>query len=95
MFEQKTGFWVVDQRPKETGQMMLTEEMRTELSSLKKKELKNFVVFGPRGIGKTLFCQAVSGFKGSISSLGTGGTRVDSASAVYLSSVFLLTMSER
>ncbi len=66
MFEQKTGFWVVDQRPKETGQMMLTEEMRTELSSLKKKELKNFVVFGPRGIGKTLFCQAVSGFKGSV-----------------------------
>ena len=24
------------------------------------------MVFGPRGIGKTLFCQAVSGFKGSV-----------------------------
>lgn len=66
MSENKTGFWVVDQRPMRVEQMMFTDEMNRELENLQDNELKRVVIVGSRGIGKTLFAQALAGFQGLV-----------------------------
>ena len=66
MSENKTGFWVVDQRPMQVEQMMFTDEMNRELENLQDNELKRVVIVGSRGIGKTLFAQALAGFQGLV-----------------------------
>ena len=66
MSENKTGLWVVDQRPMRVEQMMFTDEMNRELENLQDNELKRVVIVGSRGIGKTLFAQALAGFQGLV-----------------------------
>ena len=66
MSENKTGFWVVDQRPMRAEQMMFTDEMNRELENLQDNQLKRVVIVGSRGIGKTLFAQALAGFQGLV-----------------------------
>ena len=74
MLENKTGFWVVDQRPMRVGQMMFTEEMNREIEILKDNQVKRVAIIGSRGVGKTLFAQALAGFQSivlKVSELGT------------------------
>ena len=66
MSANKTGFWVVDQRPMQVEQMMFTDEMNRELENLQDNQLKRVVIVGSRGIGKTLFAQALAGFQGLV-----------------------------
>ena len=66
MSANKTGFWVVDQRPMRVEQMMLTDEMNRELENLKNNKLKRMTIIGSRGVGKTLFAQALAGFQGLV-----------------------------
>ncbi len=63
MSENKTGFWVVDQRPMQVEQMMFTDEMNQELKTLKDDQVKRVAIIGARGVGKTLFAQALAGFQ--------------------------------
>jgi ABC-type glutathione transport system ATPase component len=56
MSENKTGFWVVDQRP-------MPDEMNRELKTLKDDQVKRVAIIGARGVGKTLFAQALAGFQ--------------------------------
>ena len=66
MSANKTGLWVVDQRPMQVEQMMFTDEMNRELENLQDNKLKRVTIVGPRGIGKTLFAQALAGFQGPV-----------------------------
>ena len=63
MLENKTGFWVVDQRPMQVEQMMFTDEMNRELKTLKDDQVKRVAIIGARGVGKTLFAQSLAGFQ--------------------------------
>jgi len=63
MSENKTGFWVVDQRPMQVEQMMFTDEMNQELKTLKDDQVKRVAIIGARGVGKTLFAQSLAGFQ--------------------------------
>jgi len=63
MSENKTGFWVVDQRPMQVEQMMFTDEMNRELKTLKDDQVKRVAIIGARGVGKTLFAQSLAGFQ--------------------------------
>ena len=53
MSANKTGLWVVDQRPMQVEQMMFTDEMNRELENLQDNKLKRVTIVGSRGIGKT------------------------------------------
>ena len=66
MSANKTGLWVVDQRPMRVEQMMFTDEMNRELENLQDNKLKRVTIVGSRGIGKTLFAQALAGFQGLV-----------------------------
>ena len=66
MSANKTGLWVVDQRPMRVEQMMFTDEMNRELENLQDNKLKRVTIVGSRGIGKTLFAQALAGFQGPV-----------------------------
>ena len=66
MSANKTGLWVVDQRPMQVEQMMFTDEMNRELENLQDNKLKRVAIIGSRGIGKTLFAQALAGFQGPV-----------------------------
>ena len=66
MSANKTGLWVVDQRPMRVEQMMFTDEMNRELENLQDNKLKRVTIVGSRGIGKTLFAQAFAGFQGLV-----------------------------
>ena len=66
MSASKTGLWVVDQRPMRVEQMMFTDEMNRELENLQDNKLKRVTIVGSRGIGKTLFAQALAGFQGLV-----------------------------
>ena len=66
MSANKTGLWVVDQRPMQVEQMMFTDEMNRELENLQDNKLKRVAIIGSRGIGKTLFAQALAGFQGLV-----------------------------
>ena len=66
MSASKTGLWVVDQRPMRVEQMMFTDEMNRELENLQDNKLKRVTIVGSRGIGKTLFAQALAGFQGPV-----------------------------
>ena len=63
MSANKTGLWVVDQRPMRVEQMMFTDEMNRELENLQDNKLKRVAIIVSRGIGKTLFAQALAGFQ--------------------------------
>ena len=67
MSANKTGLWVVDQRPMRVEQMMFTDEMNRELENLQDNKLRRVAIIGSRGIGKTLFAQALAGFQGQCS----------------------------
>ena len=66
MSASKTGLWVVDQRPMRVEQMMFTDEMNRELENLQDNKLKRVTIVGSRGIGKTLFAQALADFQGLV-----------------------------
>ena len=66
MSANKTGLWVVDQRPMQVEQMMFTDEMNRELENLQDNKLRRVAIIGSRGIGKTLFAQALADFQGPV-----------------------------
>ena len=61
MSANKTGLWVVDQRPMRVEQMM-----NRELENLQDNKLMRVAIIGSRVIGKTLFAHALAGFQGPV-----------------------------
>jgi ABC-type glutathione transport system ATPase component len=102
MSENKTGFWVVDQRPMQVEQMMFTDEMNQELKTLKDDQVKRVAIIGARGVGKTLFAQALAGFQSIVLKVSElGSVQIPSSEIIILkgvdqqSKVEVLKISER
>jgi ABC-type glutathione transport system ATPase component len=102
MSENKTGFWVVDQRPMQVEQMMFTDEMNRELKTLKDDQVKRVAIIGARGVGKTLFAQALAGFQSIVLKVSElGSVQIPSSEIIILkgvdqqSKVEVLKISER
>ena len=102
MSEKKTGFWVVDQRPMQVEQMMFTDEMNQELKTLKDDQVKRVAIIGARGVGKTLFAQALAGFQSIVLKVSElGSVQIPSSEIIILkgvdqqSKVEVLKISER
>ena len=88
MSANKTGLWVVDQRPMRVEQMMFTDEMNRELENLQDNKLKRVVIIGSRGIGKTLFAQALAGFQGLVLKVSElENTRIQHTEAIILKGI--------
>ena len=88
MLENKTGFWVVDQRPMRVGQMMFTEEMNREIEILKDNQVKRVVIIGSRGVGKTLFAQALAGFQSIVLKVSElGNVPIPSSEAIIVKGI--------
>ncbi len=88
MSENKTGLWVVDQRPMRVEQMMFTDEMNRELENLQDNELKRVAIIGSRGTGKTLFAQALAGFQGLVLKVSElENTRIQHTEAIILKGI--------
>ena len=88
MSENKTGLWVVDQRPMRVEQMMFTDEMNRELENLQDNKLKRVAIIGSRGIGKTLFAQALAGFRGLVLKVSElENTRIQHTEAIILKGI--------
>ena len=102
MSENKTGFWVVDQRPMQVEQMMFTDEMNRELKTLRDDQVKRVAIIGARGVGKTLFAQALAGFQSIVLKVSElGSVQIPSSEIIILkgvdqqSKVEVLKISER
>jgi len=102
MSENKTGFWVVDQRPMQVEQMMFTDEMNQELKTLKDDQVKRVAIIGARGVGKTLFAQSLAGFQSIVIKVSElGSVQIPSSEIIILkgvdqqSKVEVLKISER
>ncbi len=88
MSASKTGLWVVDQRPMRVEQMMFTDEMNRELENLQDNKLKRVTIVGSRGIGKTLFAQALAGFQGLVLKVSElENTRIQHTEAIILKGI--------
>jgi len=88
MSENKTGFWVVDQRPMQVEQMMFTDEMNQELKTLKDDQVKRVAIIGARGVGKTLFAQALAGFQSIVLKVSElGSVQIPSSEIIILKGV--------
>ena len=88
MLENKTGFWVVDQRPMRAGQMMFTEEMNREIEILKDNRGKRVAIIGSRGVGKTLFAQALAGFQSIVLKVSElGNVPIPSSEAIIVKGI--------
>ena len=88
MSASKTGLWVVDQRPMRVEQMMFTDEMNRELENLQDNKLKRVAIIGSRGIGKTLFAQALAGFQGLVLKVSElENTRIQHTEAIILKGI--------
>jgi len=88
MSENKTGFWVVDQRPMQVEQMMFTDEMNQELKTLKDDQVKRVAIIGARGVGKTLFAQALAGFQSIVIKVSElGSVQIPSSEIIILKGV--------
>ncbi|MEC8259669.1 MAG: hypothetical protein VX032_04550, partial [SAR324 cluster bacterium] len=88
MSANKTGLWVVDQRPMQVEQMMFTDEMNRELENLQDNKLKRVAIIGSRGIGKTLFAQALAGFRGLVLKVSElENTRIQHTEAIILKGI--------
>ena len=88
MLENKTGFWVVDQRPMRVGQMMFTEEMNREIEILKDDQVKRVAIIGSRGVGKTLFAQALAGFQSIVLKVSElGNVPIPSSEAIIVKGI--------
>ena len=88
MLENKTGFWVVDQRPMRVGQMMFTEEMNREIEILKDNQVKRVAIIGSRGVGKTLFAQALAGFQSIVLKVSElGNVPIPSSEAIIVKGI--------
>ncbi|MDG2197647.1 MAG: hypothetical protein P8O70_12340 [SAR324 cluster bacterium] len=88
MSENKTGFWVVDQRPMRVEQMMFTDEMNWELETLKDDQVKRVAIIGSRGVGKTLFAQALAGFQSIVFKVSElGNVQIPSSETIILKGV--------
>ena len=88
MSENKTGFWVVDQRPIQVEQMMFTDEMNRELKTLKDDQVKRVAIIGARGVGKTLFAQALAGFQSIVLKVSElGSVQIPSSEIIILKGV--------
>ena len=88
MSASKTGLWVVDQRPMRVEQMMFTDEMNRELENLQDNKLKRVTIVGSRGIGKTLFAQALAGFQGPVLKVSElENTRIQHTEAIILKGI--------
>ena len=88
MSENKTGFWVVDQRPMQVEQMMFTDEMNRELKTLKDDQVKRVAIIGARGVGKTLFAQALAGFQSIVIKVSElGSVQIPSSEIIILKGV--------
>ncbi len=88
MSENKTGFWVVDQRPMQVEQMMFTDEMNQELKTLKDDQVKRVTIIGARGVGKTLFAQALAGFQSIVLKVSElGSVQIPSSEIIILKGV--------
>ena len=88
MLENKTGFWVVDQRPMRVGQMMFTEEMNREIEILKDNQVKRVAISGSRGVGKTLFAQALAGFQSIVLKVSElGNVPIPSSEAIIVKGI--------
>ena len=88
MSENKTGFWVVDQRPMQVEQMMFTDEMNRELKTLKDDQVKRVAIIGARGVGKTLFAQALAGFQSIVLKVSElGSVQIPSSEIIILKGV--------
>lgn len=88
MLENKTGFWVVDQRPMRVGQMMFTEEMNREIEILKDNRVKRVAIIGSRGVGKTLFAQALAGFQSIVLKVSElGNVPIPSSEAIIVKGI--------
>ena len=88
MLENKTGFWVVDQRPMRVGQMMFTEEMNRAIEILKDNQVKRVVIIGSRGVGKTLFAQALAGFQSIVLKVSElGNVPIPSSEAIIVKGI--------
>ena len=64
MSANKTGLWVVDQRPMQVEQMMFTDEMNRELENLQDNKLKRVTIVGSRGIGRHYLLKPWQIFRG-------------------------------
>ncbi|MDA0857102.1 MAG: hypothetical protein O2900_14095 [Proteobacteria bacterium] len=88
MSENKTGFWVVDQRPMQVEQMMFTDEMNRELKTLKDDQVKRVAIIGARGVGKTLFAQSLAGFQSIVIKVSElGSVQIPSSEIIILKGV--------
>jgi hypothetical protein len=88
MLENKTGFWVVDQRPMRVGQMMFTEEMNREIEILKDNQVKRVAIIGSRGVGKTLFAQALASFQSIVLKVSElGNVPIPSSEAIIVKGI--------
>ena len=88
MLENKTGFWVVDQRPMRVWQMMFTEEMNREIEILKDNRVKRVAIIGSRGVGKTLFAQALAGFQSIVLKVSElGNVPIPSSEAIIVKGI--------
>lgn len=88
MSENKTGFWVVDQRPMQVEQMMFTDEMNRELKTLRDDQVKRVAIIGARGVGKTLFAQALAGFQSIVLKVSElGSVQIPSSEIIILKGV--------
>ena len=88
MSANKTGLWVVDQRPMRVEQMMFTDEMNRELENLQDNKLQREAIIGSRGIGKTLFAQALAGFQGLVLKVSElENTRIQYTEAIILKGI--------
>jgi len=88
MSENKTGFWVVDQRPMQVEQMMFTDEMNQELKTLKDDQVKRVAIIGARGVGKTLFAQSLAGFQSIVIKVSElGSVQIPSSEIIILKGV--------
>ncbi len=88
MSENKTGFWVVDQRPMQVEQMMFTDEMNRELKTLKDDQVNRVAIIGARGVGKTLFAQALAGFQSIVLKVSElGSVQIPSSEIIILKGV--------
>jgi ABC-type glutathione transport system ATPase component len=69
-------------------QMMFTDEMNQELKTLKDDQVKRVAIIGARGVGKTLFAQALAGFQSIVLKVSElGSVQIPSSEIIILKGV--------
>tara|TARA_B100001750_G_scaffold86916_1_gene68538 strand:- start:10786 stop:11409 length:624 start_codon:yes stop_codon:yes gene_type:complete len=62
MYDFKSGYWVLDLRPKSREEQMQTNEMRNYFISIRNKYRTNLALYGPTGSGKSLLAESLGNF---------------------------------